>query len=311
LTNVSVVISTHSRERSSSVLECIESLRKQTLKTTEIVLVVESNDLARYYRSNIHDIEIVLTAKRGLSNARNAGVMKASGDIVAFIDDDAVADQEWLERLVKNYEDTDVLSVGGLVRPVWECGRPSWFPEELDWVVGCSYKGLPEHRSYIRNLLGCNMSFRKYVFEEAGYFAGYLGRLGKKLLDAEEMEFSIRVLRRIPWSKFVYDPSAVVYHKVTRDRKTVGYLTRRAFYQGLSKGLIEASESRSSRALSIERRYLRYLLGERVIVRLKQAHQKGNLSQIVILFLSISLVLTGYLSGILITFIRSPEELLL
>jgi glycosyltransferase involved in cell wall biosynthesis len=310
MTKVTVIVSTYSRKRSNSVLECIESLRKQTLKPAGIVLVVESRDLAAFYLSNLDDIEIALTHKRGLSNARNVGVTKASGDIVAFIDDDAVADRKWLETLVKNYNDSEVVSVGGLVEPVWECGRPSWFPEELDWVVGCSYKGLPERRSYVRNPLGCNMSFRRYVFEQAGFFEDYLGRFGNKLLDAEETEFSLRVLRKLPTSKIIYDPSAIVYHKVSRDRETIRYLAKRSFYQGLSKGLLQRSEIGSSQALSLERRYLKHLLREGVIVRLKQAHKKGRLSQLATLFLSIPLVGAGYLASILVShaFEDEPEK---
>ena len=165
----------------------------------------------------------------------------------------------------------------------------------------------------MRNPLGCNMSFRRCVFEEAGYFKGYLGRVGKRLLDAEEAEFSIRVLRKIPRSRIIYDPSAIVYHKVSMNRKTVGYLTKRSFYQGLSKGLLEKSESNSPRTLSLERGYLKYLIGDAIVARLKQAHNPDNLSQLTILILSTLLVLAGYVAGSLITILgwsgkESPHE---
>ena len=77
------------------------------------------------------------------------------------------------------------MSVGGFIQPSWQGNevRPSWFPEELDWVIGCSYKGAPEVRSLVRNAIGCNMSFRKTVFEKVGGFNTNLGRFGDVLLS--------------------------------------------------------------------------------------------------------------------------------
>jgi len=154
---------------------------------------------------------------------------------VAFIDDDAVADREWRGNLLKNYEVSEVVGVGGLIKPLWEGDRPGWFPEELDWVVGCSYKGLPNCKAFVRNPIGCNMSFRREVFEKVGYFRSDVGRFGKRLLSGEEPEFSMRIFRRFPEAKIVYDPSAVVYHKVSGNRLGLRYLFVRSFNEGVQK----------------------------------------------------------------------------
>src|SRR5205085_2959822 len=105
-----------------------------------------------------------------LSGSRNSGVTVCRGEIVVFLDDDAVAAPDWLERLLQGYAEPQVVAVGGSIEPVWEEGRPRWFPPEFDWVVGGTYLGLPTATAQLRNLLGCNMSFRRSVLLEAGGF---------------------------------------------------------------------------------------------------------------------------------------------
>lgn len=129
---VSIIISTYSKDKLSDLSDCINSLKRQLLKPDEIILVLDPNpDLAKFYESKFHnDVKIVISDHYGLSNARNAGVKSAEGEIVVFIDSDAIPGKSWLENLVKNYEDPNVVGVGGLVKPFWEAGSPSWFPEE-------------------------------------------------------------------------------------------------------------------------------------------------------------------------------------
>ena len=294
---VSVVVSTYSKARLSYLLDCIESLRKQSFKPVEVILVLDPvPDLVEFYKSRLSDdVKIVVSENCGLSNARNAGVKSARGEIIAFIDDDAVADERWLKNLVKNYDDSWAVGVGGLIKPIWENNRAAWFPEELDWVVGCSYKGLPESKSYVRNPIGCNMSFRKEIFEKVGYFRTDIGRLGKKPVAGEEAEFSLRILEKIPRAKIVYDPWAIVYHKVPKSRTNLGYLLKRSFYEGLSKGLISNSKSNPLKALSTEDRYLRYLLKVAIPSRLMRIYKLRSASQLLALLTSTFLVLMGYL----------------
>jgi len=238
----------------------------------------------------------VVSEHVGLSYARNAGAREAKGEIVAFIDDDAVADKKWLENLTGHYQDPSVMGAGGYVKPVWDGKRPDWFPEELDWIVGCSYKSLPEKLSTVRNPIGCNMSYRKEVFESIGYFASDIGRFGARLLSKEETEFSMRLLSRITNSRIIYDPSSIVYHRVTANRQNLRYVWHRSFSEGISKVLIDKKSSDQISG-STENSYLKYLLKVAIPSRLHNISKGENLQQLLVLVLSISGVFSGFLSA--------------
>ena len=94
--------------------------------------------------------------------------------------------------------------------PDWTSGRPPWFPSEFDWVVGCTYRGMPTERARVRNVIGANMSFRRSVFAAAGGFALEMGRTGSYPLGNDDTEFCIRAHRALPDQELVFEPRARV-----------------------------------------------------------------------------------------------------
>ncbi len=286
---ISVVISTYTVDRLSHVIKCVESIKNQSLKPNEILLVVDPIDeVVETYKKTIKNVKVVVSDGFGLSKARNKGVLESKGDIIAFIDDDAWADRYWLERIIKNYlDDEEVYCVGGKIIPVFENSRPKWLPEELDWIVGCTYKGMPEVKSEIRNPIGANMSFRREAFEIAGLFKEEVGRYGKRLLSGEEAEFAMRLKKLNPDAKIVYDPSAIVYHHVPANRCKFGYAIKRAYYEGFSKAIL-------SRAYNLreEKKYLGNILysATRKILKLKIREVVGMITISAVVFI-------GYIYG--------------
>ncbi|MBT8172280.1 glycosyltransferase [Candidatus Bathyarchaeota archaeon] len=302
--DVSVIVSVFSISRSNEVLNCLKSLEFQSLSPKEIIVVVDPDiELINYYESKLPPfVKLVISKKRGLSNARNEGIKSSTSDIVAFIDDDAIAEVDWLRNLIKNYDDPQVVSVGGYIEPKWEGKRPKWFPRELDWIVGCSYKGLPERREYVRNAIGCNMSFRKKIFYEVGFFRTDVGRFGKHLLGSEEPELSNRILSAIPNSKIIYEPNAVVHHSVARFRQKINYIWRRSYYEGLSKAILISSQKKSGKKLSTENEYIKYLIGWAIPSRLKKFYKLRNLAQLMTIFISTFAVFLGFATGKLLRY---------
>ncbi len=211
LPSASVVICAYTQERWNWLMAAIESVQRQSVEPREVIVVVDHN--VRLYKrlltdsNNIYAVES--SGAKGLSGARNSGVLAATGEVVAFLDDDAEAGPDWLARQLRLYADPAVLGVGGRVDPLWEQGRPRHFPPELDWIVGCSHQGLPHVAAEVRNVIGASMSFRRIVFERAGLFDEKMGR-DATLRSCEETELCIRALctSRSPWPPTTSPPTA-------------------------------------------------------------------------------------------------------
>lgn len=228
----------------------------QSLPPEEIILVIDHNpkllSLAQAYFPSVKVIKN--TESRGLSGARNSGIKVARGEFIAFIDEDATADRDWLARLLEGYADSNTLGVGGAIIPVWETGPPPWFPEEFLWVVGCTYRGMPETATEVRNLIGCNMSFRRSVFEKTGMFQSNIGRIGSYPSGCEETELCIRATSLHPSGRYMYEPVATVHHSVPTTRTTFQYFLSRCYAEGLSKAQVAQSVGTNA-GLASERAY--------------------------------------------------------
>lgn len=242
----------------------VASVRSQTRPALEIFVVIDGDDeLERRARAELDGVEVLRNAHaRGLSGGRQTGADHARGSILAFLDDDAVAESDWLERLVAVYDDPRVLGVGGLIEPVWEQAPPRWFPAEFNWVVGCTIPGLASERTRIRNPVGANMSLRASVLAAAGGFDPRFGRApGARQLSgsAEETELSIRVSRENPGHYWIHEPAARVLHSVAAQRGSWRYFVRRCVVEGTAKASLSALAG-SDDGLRSEREYVSSLL---------------------------------------------------
>jgi glucosyl-dolichyl phosphate glucuronosyltransferase len=258
--SVSVVICAHTEERWNDTLAAAASVRAQSHAAKELITVVDHNPrLYRRLRPALPDAAVVENREeQGLSGARNTGAAIAAGEIVAFLDDDAVADPTWLEFLVSSYSDPSVVGAGGLTLPLWATRRPSWFPREFDWVVGCTYVGMPRSRAPVRNLMGANASFRREVIDKVGGFTNGIGRSGASRplgwTEDEETEFCIRLGQRLPGMVLVFDNRAVIRHRVPPTRERFSYYRSRCYAEGLSKAMLARSVGTAD-GLSAERSY--------------------------------------------------------
>ncbi|MEU6842066.1 glycosyltransferase family 2 protein [Streptomyces sp. NPDC046716] len=274
---ISVVVCVYTEDRWSDILAAVDSVRAQSRPALETLLVVDHRPalldrLTREYKETPGVRVLANRGPRGLSAGRNTGIAASYGEIIAFLDDDAVAERDWLHWFADGYADPEVLAVGGRTEPIWASGRrPVWFPEEFDWVVGCAYKGLPRGRTAVRNVLGGNASFRRTAFDTVGGFATGIGRDGdKRPLGGEETELCIRLSRARPDAVLLLDDRAVIHHRVPPARERFAYFRTRTYAEGLSKALVARSVG-AQRGLESERAYTSRVLPAGVARGLRDA----------------------------------------
>lgn len=236
-TRADVVICTYTLGRWELLVRAVESALAQSVTPHRLIIVVDHNDelLERCRQEwgagrNNSPVEIDAIASQFAGrqgSSRNTALLHASSDIVAFLDDDAEAAPDWLERLLAVYAaHPGCVAVGGSPLPDYGAPRPSWFPPDFDWVFGCRYSSLPGRLAPVRRLIGTSMSVRRDAMLAVGGFHAD---------DHDDMDLSHRIAHRHGSAAVLYEPRAVVRHYVPPDRMTWSYFSRRCYAVNRSK----------------------------------------------------------------------------
>lgn len=237
-------------ERFQYICELLECLQPQTYRNFETIVVVEkSNELYEKLKSHVSAEEysnvgiFFNNGPPGLSQARNLGITKSKGDIIAFIDDDALPFPDWVESMVNTYNEESIIGVTGFASPLWENESMKWFPEEFYWIIGCSAFSNMTKTQDVRNVWGANMSFSKKAFDLSGLFdEGNFGssvshEKGKSGLIGDDTEFSLRV-KRITGKRIVFNPNVRIWHRVHGFRLDAKIIRKYAYKHAYSKAVL-------------------------------------------------------------------------
>jgi GT2 family glycosyltransferase len=288
---VTVAIAAFTLDRWELLVRAVESAGSQTMAPTQIVLCIDNNlELLERCRREWKEplpsgvaVEVIPNEhtdhlegrgeyqrvhgrvhggerRFGAGRVRTTALYHATGDIVAFLDDDAEAEPEWLENLVEVYRDDAVIAVGGESLPNFETERPSWFPREFDWVFGCSYTGTPRTVAPIKHMIGANMSARRQCLLEVGGFHA---------IDLDDMDICHRLAHRYPDGFIMYQPHAIVHHYVSRKRVTWEYFWRRCYHMNKVK-VGTLAELGDAANLQSERDFVTKILTKQVLLHLRE-----------------------------------------
>ncbi|AVH72412.1 glycosyltransferase family 2 protein [Nostoc sp. 'Lobaria pulmonaria (5183) cyanobiont'] len=238
---ISAIICTHNRD--TYLGAAIDSLLAQDFAADFEIVIVDngSSDRTREVveqKTYNPRLKYVFEPTIGLSVARNTGAKVASGDILAYLDDDAVASKGWLQVLYSAYYNNSKLAIaGGKVTLLWPPGiqQPRWLSPGLAANLGAYDLG--DSNIYIEQPgstpRGLNYSIRRSFLEEIGGFDPHLGRVGKNLLSNEELQMTEFALQR-GW-QVAYLPEALVAHNVAPERLQRSWFLNRGWWQGISE----------------------------------------------------------------------------
>lgn len=232
LKQVSIIVCTV--DRLSELEKCLTSLEPFRAAAAEVLVVNNGpHPTAVAAVARHHSARVVEELRRGVSRARNAGVRAATGNIVAFLDDDSVADSQWLPLLVAPFRDCQVLAAVGCIFPqsvsepatqAFDYLHRAQFPESPVIVDGSADNdSLPMRAALLGN---ANMAIRREVFERFGYFDTRLGR-GTRIGSGEEPDLFLRIL--LGGGKIAVEPGARIFHHHSAEWRAV---RRWAFLSG-------------------------------------------------------------------------------
>lgn len=199
------------------------------------ILVVENTPKNQRSPIDTRDgtIRVTFCEKTGLSAARNWGISESTGQVVAFLDDDALVSPGWCRHIVETFHKRDdVQAAGGKVVAKFMAGLPNWFSPALSGYLSCiDWGDMPRFLDAGEWIVGANMFFRRSVFDLHGSFDTNLGRKGTdSLLSNEESS----LLDRIGISNIFYDPALVVEHVIPPERISLSWFRRRVYWQAIS-----------------------------------------------------------------------------
>jgi len=232
LNQVSIIVCTV--DRLTDLGLCLGSLQPFRSAVADIIVVNNGPHFAAVEEvAQRHDAKIVTEPQRGVSRARNSGIRVATGNILAFLDDDSIADPNWLPLLLTPFRAPQVLGVVGgisaqtLADPVsqtFDYLHRAQFPKSQLTVNGnAENEFFPMRSALVGN---ANMAFRREAFERFGYFDPRFGR-GTRIGSGEETDLLLRLLRG--GARIVVEPAARIFHRHSRERHA---LRRWAFQSG-------------------------------------------------------------------------------
>ncbi|NES66117.1 MAG: glycosyltransferase [Okeania sp. SIO2D1] len=242
---ISVAICTHNR--ADRLILALEGLVKQSLPSQNFEVLIIDNvsqdntkEIGDRYQKEYSNFRYIYEPVLGLSKARNSALNQAKGKYIAYLDDDAIPGEEWLEAILDTFTTVEPLPVcvGGPIYGLWEIPKPDWIDKVMeDFFTVLDYGSKPRWFPAKRFPYGANMTYRKESLKSVGGFNEQLGRQGNKLLSQEELLVNLILAQQ--GGQFYYHPKASVQHWVPKERINANWLLSRSYWQGRSDAVAD------------------------------------------------------------------------
>ncbi|MCK4662947.1 MAG: glycosyltransferase family 2 protein [Bacteroidales bacterium] len=241
---LSVIVCTYNRDRYLN--DCFESLKNQTYNKQffEIILINNNSTdntekISKQFQAKNPDLNFryYIEKKQGLSNARNKGIEVAKGEYIAFVDDDAIADKNYIINLAKTFEEQiEYTAIGGKVIPIYPNNKkPVWMSKYIQRMVSEVDYGNIAGEFYKRKYpVGCNMAFHKSFFDKHGGF-------NADLTLRSDDKFIFSKLRKLKKKTF-YAPDVIVHHNIESYRLEPDFIKKLSILNGKTERIRLQSE---------------------------------------------------------------------
>lgn len=254
---LSVIICTYNRDK--YIYNVLKSIAENDFPKDRYEIVLVNNNCTDQTESECSrflqdfsdvDLKIFKEAHQGLSYARNRGISEAEGDVLVYVDDDAVVNSGYLKTYA-DFFDThpEVDAAGGRIVPRYETSEPDWFSKYTRQLITAQLDFGKKECRFPKGKFpgGGNAAYRKTVFDRVGFFNVELGRKGTGLIGAEEKDLFDKMTDQ--GIQFFYLPDAVLYHIIPDSKLTKDYFERWTYAIGKSEYL----RTRSSRKKYVKR----------------------------------------------------------
>jgi glucosyl-dolichyl phosphate glucuronosyltransferase len=243
--DLTVCICTHDRPR--YLRDCLDGLRSQTVAEDRFAVLIVDSASSEPARSELRDLlrqyptaHLIRIDEPGVSAARNAGARAATTDYIAYIDDDAIPSETWVEAILDAINERGCdrpALLGGRILPKWEALLPAWWPPALRGLLSIiEHEGTGEYRSNelppALEPYGCNMIVHVRSLLDAGGFGCAIGRVAGILLSDEDIQLAWRL--QDEGFSVRYDSNIVVFHQIQARRLNPDWLLSRLYWQGAS-----------------------------------------------------------------------------
>lgn len=253
---ISIIVPTCNRAKSLSF--AINSFCLQNYPVEQFEIIIVDNDstdntkevVDKAITVNTHHIRYIYEPEPGLLSGRHRGALEAKGEILTFVDDDIEADINWLKAIKESFDDLTVQLVGGRNLPKYEVEPPEWlewFWTEHPYGKWCGHLSLLDFGDKVRDIdanfvWGLNFSIRKSaLFELGGFHPDCIPKHLQYLQGDGETGLTCKA--NLKGYKAIYQPNALVFHSVSKERMTYNYFEQRQFNQGVCDSYTKIRQS--------------------------------------------------------------------
>lgn len=240
---LSLIIATYNR--AEQLMTTLASVANQSAEAASWECIVVDNNSkdntaqrVEEFQKNHPSLNIIyhFESNQGLSHARNAGIERSQGDIVAFIDDDERIVPDFISAYIELFDNhADAMSAGGKIIAEYPSGRPQWMSRYTEQPIANPMDYGDKIRLFPKGKIpgGGNMAMRRDIFNNIGLFDTSLGRTGKKLIGGEESDLFERMAKANMACYYV--PRAVMYHIIPAEKLCDDYFDRLSYNIGISQ----------------------------------------------------------------------------